>query len=86
MEIEFNSSRQAASASNQPVKRPSGATSAAETASIASAQNLEQTVRNLPMVRPEQVERARSLIADSKYPPQEMLNRIANLLALHMRD
>jgi hypothetical protein len=86
MEIEFNSTRQASSASNQPVKRSSGATPAAETASIGSAQSLEQSIRNLPIVRPEQVERARSLIADSKYPPQEMLNRIANLLALHMRD
>lgn len=85
MEIEFNSSRQAQPASNQPVRKPSVATSAADTAPL-SASSLEQSVRDLPVVRPEQVERARSLIADTKYPPQEMLNRIANLLALHMRD
>jgi hypothetical protein len=86
MEIEFNSSREAQPTGNQPVKRSPVATSAAESAPFGAAQSLEQSVRNLPVVRPEQVERARSLIADVKYPPQEMLNRIANLLALHLRD
>lgn len=84
MEIEFNSSRPTDPVKHQPVKRPA-VTAAGDPAPFAAAQGLDRSVRELPLVRPEQVERARSLVADVKYPPQEMLNRIANLLALHMK-
>lgn len=41
--------------------------------------------RNFPPVRCGQVERARALFADANYPPDELLNRIANLFARHLK-
>ncbi len=84
MEINFNSSRPTDPANNHPVK-PQAPVAAQEPARFEAAQSLERSVKDLPAVRPEQVERARTLIADVKYPPQEMLDRIANLLALHLK-
>lgn len=85
MEIEFNTSRLSNPANQQPVKRPDTAAPANDTAPLSSAQALEQSVRNLPLVRPEQVARARELVADVQYPPTEMLERISSLLALHLK-
>ena len=85
MEIEFNTSRLSNPANHQPVKWPDPAAPANDTAPLSSAQALEQSVRNLPLVRPEQVARARELVADVQYPPTEMLERISSLLALHLK-
>jgi hypothetical protein len=41
--------------------------------------------RHFPPVRRGQVERARALLADASYPPDELLNRIANLFARHLK-
>ena len=49
-----------------------------------AAQSLERSVKDLPLVRPEEVARARALVADVKYPPDEMMSRIASLLAMHI--
>jgi hypothetical protein len=85
MEIKFNPSRQTESAANQPVARQTATAKTPESAPFEQAQSLERSVKNLPLVRPEEVERARALVADVQYPPNEMLDRIANLLALHMQ-
>ena len=85
MDIKFNPSQPAGSAANQPVARPNAAARSSETAPFEQAQSLERSVKNLPLVRPEQVERARALVADVQYPPMETLDRIASLLALHMQ-
>ncbi|HSH15114.1 MAG TPA: hypothetical protein VLD18_03705 [Verrucomicrobiae bacterium] len=37
---------------------------------------------NTPEVRQQVVERARRLIEDTSYPPQEAINKIADLLAM----
>lgn len=86
MDIEFNPSRRADQVDNQPIKRAPAPATPNETASVGSAQNLEKSVKDLPLVRPEQVARARALVEDAKYPPEKMLNSIANLLALHLRQ
>lgn len=86
MEIEFNTSRISNAANGPVVRRPDAAPSPKEAAPFASAQNLEQSVKNLPLVRPGQVERARALIADVQYPPTEMLERISSLLAMHLKQ
>ena len=87
MEIEFNPSRKTDPAGsqplNQPVKRPAAAP-ATEPATFDAAQSLERSVKDLPLVRPEEVVRARALVADVKYPPDEMMSRIASLLAMHI--
>lgn len=84
MEIEFNSARPAATGASQSVVRREGAAPAPAEASFERAASLEKSLKEIPLVRPEKVERARSLVMDVKYPPEETLNRIANLLALHM--
>ena len=47
---------------------------------------LNQSLANTPEVRPQAVERARRLIADTSYPPQEAINKIANLLAMSLTE
>ena len=85
MEISFNPSNIPDPAPNQPVARRSAASSAPTAASVSSSEALKQSVKDIPLVRPEQVERGRALTADVKYPPTEVLDRIADLLALHLK-
>jgi predicted Zn-dependent peptidase len=49
--------------------------------SIGDSQNLLQTLKNLPDVRPEQVARAAKLVADPSYPSDEVLGKVADALA-----
>lgn len=42
---------------------------------------LEATLRQLPDVRQEMVERASKLVESSSYPPPEMIRRLARLFA-----
>lgn len=42
--------------------------------------NLIQSLRSQPDVRPEVLERARQLVADPGYPPKDVINAIANIL------
>ncbi len=84
MEIEFNPARPAATGAGQSVARRTAAPAVPAEASFERAAVLESSLKEIPLVRPEKVEHARSLVADVKYPPEETLDRIANLLALHM--
>jgi hypothetical protein len=45
---------------------------------------LQSLTNESPAVRADQVTRARALFADVKYPPDELLNGIANLLAVNL--
>ena len=85
MEIEFNPARTPAPGAGQPVGRRDAAPAVRADQPFERAAALEQALKDIPLVRPEKVEHARALVADTKYPPEEMLDRIANLLALHMR-
>jgi hypothetical protein len=69
MESEFNSNDSTGPAYD-PVAKPSDGT---------------HFGRNFPPVRRGQVERARALLADASYPPDELLDRIANLFARHLK-
>jgi hypothetical protein len=84
MEIEFNASRGPNTGANAPVTKRTEPTPVQGEVSLDRTEALKRSVQGLPLIRPDQVDRARALVADVKYPPQEMLNRIANLLALHM--
>jgi hypothetical protein len=85
MEIEFNTNRIGQSGAAQPAARRTPASSPDGDGSLATSAALEQKLRDLPLVRPEKVERARALVADVKYPPEEMLISISHLLALKMK-
>lgn len=84
MEIEFNPGQYAKLGTSQPAARrlPVGPAKTAERFDRAPA--TETAANHSPAVRPEKVERARVFIADTKYPPDELVERIANLLAMHL--
>jgi hypothetical protein len=84
MEIEFNPSRATQNGASQSVSRREVAPSANDNASFDRAGALEKELREIPLVRPEKVEQARALYKDVKYPPDEMLDRISSLLAMHI--
>lgn len=85
MEIEFNPSRIPSTGASQPVAKKSASATASAAAAFENTDKLMQSLKDLPMVRPEQVERAGALFANVQYPPDEMLNRIAHLLAMQMK-
>ena len=86
MEIEFNTSRIAKRETGQTVARPDAAattTTATDSTSFTSTATLESQMNNVPAVRADKVDMAKTLLTDPKYPPTELLNRIADLLAIH---
>lgn len=64
--------------------RSTAAASAANSAIFDGAAALETGLKETPAVRPEVVARARELISDPSYPPQEMVRKISLLLAMHL--
>ena len=84
MEIEFNPGRVPKAEPREPVARPSTATAADQTSFQVSAA-LQDQLKNLPATRPEKVAQAKALVSDTQYPPGEMLDRIAVLLAIHVK-
>ena len=86
MEIEFNAnSRIPQAESKQPVARQDTTPAATDAASFSASDSLISQLNKIPTVRPEQVARAKELVADGHYPPDYVLNRIANLLAIHTK-
>ena len=86
MEIEFEPGRMGKPNLYQSVARP--AATRTESSSDAPFQNtdtVEARLRLLPPIRPEKLHRAKSLLSDVEYPPDEMLVGIANLLAMHIK-
>ena len=65
---------------------PNTASSAAEPAADDNAAFLAElrlALRKFPELRTAQVNRARKLLADPKYPSREVLKKVAGLLARH---
>jgi hypothetical protein len=52
-------------------------------ASFENAEALNSALQRAPDVREGEVTRAKGLLGDVKYPPEEGIRRIANLLAIH---
>lgn len=90
MEIDFNPSRIPSPDLGQSIARK-GANSAASSdvaqgTSTPAASALLDNINTLPTVRPEKVALAKELLASTTYPPVELLTRIANLLAVHLKN
>jgi len=83
MEIEFNPSRVPKVEPSQTAARPSAAAPADE-ASFAVSAALQDKLKNISDVRPEKVAYAKSLVADAQYPPDDVMDRIAVLLATNV--
>jgi hypothetical protein len=83
MEVEFNPGLSMNPAAGQSVARqPNPQTQPADTTmSFERTQALEKTLQETPQVRPEAVTQASALISDANYPSDEVLNKMAGLLA-----
>jgi len=82
MEVDFNPGRSPIAGFNQPViRRAPSATAADNTMSFERTTSLEQSLKDTSQVRPEKVAQASALVADASYPSDEVLNRMAGLLA-----
>jgi hypothetical protein len=85
MEIEFNPGRVPKPEPSQPIARPQAAAHGDDTSFQVSAA-LQDKLKNTSTVRPDVVARAKALVSDSNYPPGYVLDRIAVLLAIHVKE
>jgi hypothetical protein len=85
MEIDFNPGRVPKMEPNQTVARPSASAPADETSFPSTAALLDK-LKNQSDVRPDVVARAKGLVSDLKYPPDDVLDRIAVLLAINAQE
>ena len=83
MEIEFNTNRVAKAQAGRAVESRSPAKRVDGTASFENTRALEQKLKDMPLLRPDKVERGRELVANVQYPPTELVDRISSLLAIH---
>jgi hypothetical protein len=58
---------------------------ARDTADFSQTQGLEQALNTTPASRGEEVARAKTLVSSLRYPPDELINGISELLAFHGR-
>jgi len=86
MEIEFNTRGQIPQAASSPtVAKRDPTPPAPDAVSFSTSNSLRNQLRNISTVRPEQVARAKELVADGNYPPDYVMKRIATLLAIHAK-
>ena len=82
MEIELNTSRIAQRDLTPATTRTESAPASADSMSFSAASSLESQLQTVPAARVDKVELAKTLITNPNYPPQELLDRIAALLAV----
>ena len=85
MEIDFNPGRVPKVEPSQTAARPN-ATAPADETSFPGSAALQAKLKNISDVRPEKVAYAKGLVADSQYPPDDVLDRIAVLLAINVKE
>jgi hypothetical protein len=87
MEVDFNPGRSPIIGVNQPVvRREPSATATDNTMSFDQTSSLQQSLKDSAQIRPEKVAQATALAADASYPSDDVLNRMAGLLAQHIND
>lgn len=84
MEIKPNNHIEPATRIAPTPARPRAAGGDTDSAAFEQAQALDQALQTTPTVRPEIVARARQLISNVKYPPDETIRQIAALLAMNL--
>jgi len=85
MDINFDPTRLPDRVIGPQTARPEGASPPASTPPASETTDLQSKLRNIPLVRDSKVDQARSLLMDTSYPPDYVLDRIATLLAVHTR-
>ena len=53
---------------------------------LSGSEELSQTLKQIPVVRAEQVARAKELVNDPSYPSDSMLDKVSGLLADHIQS
>jgi hypothetical protein len=82
MEIEFNTSRIPQAGSAPKIARPDTAAAATDDVSFSASDSLKSQLADLSASRPEQLAKAKELVANATYPPDYVLTRVATLLAI----
>lgn len=85
MGIKVNPGRIPDPAVGQPIARREAA-APVDAGAFQQSQALEQTLKSGSDIRPEKVAQARAVLSDVKYPPDALLDSIANLLAVHIKS
>ncbi len=70
----------------RPVARRGAVSPCSQSDFFSRSADFEKQLRNLPLVRPEKIREVEALAADEEYPPQDLLDRIAGLLAAHRKQ
>jgi hypothetical protein len=86
MEIELNTSHLERVPPSPPSPRAREAASPGDDAQFPGTEALSQAMAQIPDSRPETVHRARQLVGSVKYPPEQTIDRISNLLAIHLAE
>lgn len=86
MQIEFNTDRIPRVEPAQPNGMPVSTPAASDAVSLTNSDSLKVQLSNLPTSRSEEVARATGLISQKGYPPDDVLDRIATLIAAKIQD
>lgn len=86
MELEFNPNRMPLKGYSEPVGQRVVAKTGASTDAPSNTNDLSNTPANVPLVRADKVAQAKLNVADEHYPPNYILDRIATLLAIKLKD
>ena len=81
MKIAFNANRVQNVNAGQPIARKSVTATASDTELSSKAAELASKLDAVPLSRPDKVAQAKTYVSDGKYPPDDLLDRIAVLLA-----
>ena len=86
MDINFDPTRLPDRVIGPKAARPEAASPPPSASPPSETTDLQSKLQNIPLVRPGKVEQARSLLSDTNFPPDYVLDRIATLLAVHTRS
>jgi len=84
MEIEFSPSQLPASRVGTPVSGPAPSPAATDAAPLQGMAELQRKLNDLPVTRPDKMAGLQPAVSSLKYPPDQILDSIANLLAIHL--
>lgn len=83
MEIEFNTKNVGKTDAGIPMARQDSVRRVSAETSF-QVEALERKLKELPVVRTDEVERAKALVSGIQYPPEQVLKSLAILLAMKL--
>lgn len=85
MDIEFNTNKISKPEPAQPVTRQDAVRRVEDDATFKNTEALENKLKDVPLIRSDKVAHASRLLTNVQYPPEEVLNSLATLLALNLK-